>query len=53
MASRPKTYHRRRLSAEIISYAVWLYHSFSLSLHDVELILAERSMSVIHESVRA
>jgi transposase-like protein len=27
--------------AEIIQHAVWLYHCFSLSLRDVELILAE------------
>ena len=52
MASRPKTYHRHRFPAEIISYAVWLYHVFSLSLRDVELILAERGVSVTHESIR-
>ena len=44
MASRPKTYHRHRFPAEIISYAVWLYHVFSLSLRAVELILAERGV---------
>jgi putative transposase len=32
-------------------YAVWLYHVFSLSLRDVELILAERGVCVTHESV--
>jgi putative transposase len=31
---------------------VWLYHVFSLSLRDVELILAERGIEVTHESVR-
>jgi putative transposase len=35
------TYPRRRFSADIISRAVWLYHVFSLSLRNVELILAE------------
>ena len=37
---------------EIISVAVWLYHVFSLSLRDVELLLAERGLVVSHESVR-
>jgi putative transposase len=30
----------------------WLYHVFSLSLRDVELILAERGVIVSHESIR-
>ncbi len=38
--------------AEIISDAIWLYHVFSLSLRDVELILAERGITVTHESIR-
>ncbi len=39
----PDPHYRHRFPAEIISHAVWLYHVFSLSLRDVELILAERS----------
>ena len=31
---------------------MWLYHVFGLSLRDVELILAERGISVSHESIR-
>jgi putative transposase len=31
---------------------VWLYHVFSLSLRDVELILSERGIRVTHESIR-
>jgi putative transposase len=31
---------------------VWLYHVFSLSLRDVELILAERGVMLTHESIR-
>ncbi|WP_043342136.1 IS6 family transposase [Belnapia moabensis] len=46
------TYPGYRFPAEIISHAVWLYHIFSLSLRDVELILAERGVSVTHESIR-
>jgi putative transposase len=46
------TYPGYRFPAEIISHAVWLYHVFSLSLRDVELILAERGISVTRESIR-
>jgi putative transposase len=46
------TYPGHRFPAEIISHAVWLYHVFSLSLRDVELILAERGITVTHESIR-
>src|SRR5271167_1835618 len=38
----PDPHYRHRFPAEIISQAVWLYHVFSLSLRDVELLLAER-----------
>jgi putative transposase len=52
MTREPNSYHRHRFPAEIICHAVWLYHVFSLSLHDVELILAERGGVVTHESIR-
>src|SRR5437868_760384 len=52
MTPQPASYHRHRFPAEIISHAVWLYHVFSLSLRDVELILAERGVVVTHESIR-
>jgi hypothetical protein len=42
MTLEPASYPRHRFPAEIIRHAVWLYHVFSLSPHDVELILAER-----------
>ena len=41
-----------RFPAEVIRPAVWLYHVFSLSLRDVELILAGRGVIVTRESVR-
>ena len=41
-----------RFPAEVIQHAVWLYHCFSLSLRDVELILAARSIVVSYESIR-
>jgi putative transposase len=53
MTSEPASCRRHRFPAVIISHAVWLYHVFSLSLRDVELILAERGVSVTHESIRA
>jgi putative transposase len=52
MTLTPITYPGYRFPAEIISHAVWLYHVFSLSLRDVELILAERGIVVTHESIR-
>src|SRR5689334_13208905 len=52
MTPQPATYPRHRFPAEINSYAVWLYHVFSLSLRDIELSLAERGVAVTHESVR-
>jgi putative transposase len=52
MTSEFTTYPRYRFPAEVIRHAVWLYHLFSLSFRDVELILAERGISVSHESIR-
>ena len=48
----PDLHYRHRFPAEIISHAVWLYHVFSLSLRDVELLLAERGVVVSYESIR-
>ena len=52
MTSEPATYPGYRFPAEIISYAVWLYHVFGLSFREVELLLAERGITVSHESIR-
>jgi len=41
-----------RFPAEIINQAVWLYHCFSLSLREVELILAARGVVVSYETIR-
>lgn len=46
------TYPGYRFPDAITHHAVWLYHVFSLSLRDVELILAERGIMVAHESIR-
>jgi putative transposase len=48
----PDPHHRHRFPAEIICHAVWLYYVFSLSLRDVELLLAERGVVVSYETVR-
>src|SRR5271163_2775510 len=48
----PDPHYRHRFPAEIISHAVWLYHVFSLSLRDVELLLAERGVVVSYETIR-
>ena len=45
-------YRRHRFPIEIISHAVWLYHRFCLSFRDVEDLLAERGISVTHETIR-
>src|ERR687894_141589 len=52
MTPDPASYPGHRFPAEVIGHAVWLYHVFSLSLRDVELILAERGIVVSHESIR-
>jgi putative transposase len=41
-----------RFPRSVISYAVWAYHRFALSLRDVEDLLAERGVIVSYESVR-
>ena len=48
----PDPHYRHRFPAEVISHAVWLYHVFSLSLRDVELLPAERGIIVSYETVR-
>ena len=45
-------YRRHRFPIEISSHAVWLYHRFCLSFRDVEDLLAERGISVTHETIR-
>ena len=45
-------YRGHRFPAEIISHAVWLYHRFTLSLRDVEDLLAERGIMVSYEAIR-
>ena len=46
------SFKRHRLPAEVIRHAVWLYFRFTLSLRDVEEMLAERGVEVSYETVR-
>ena len=52
MTTLSNPYRGFRFPAEIIEHAVWLYHCFSLSLRDVETILAARGVVVSYESIR-
>jgi putative transposase len=51
MKAPPDPHYRHRFPAEVISHAVWLYHVFSLSFRDVELMLAERAIAVSYETI--
>jgi putative transposase len=53
MRMTPDPYRGFRVPAEITAHAVWLYHGFSLSLREVETILAQRGIVVSYESIRA
>jgi len=52
MTPSPNPYRGFRFPPAVIEHAVWLYHCFSLSLRDVELILAARGIVVSYESIR-
>lgn len=46
------SYSRHRFPPEIIQHSVWLYYRFSVSLRDVEDLLAQRGIDVSYETVR-
>jgi transposase-like protein len=48
----PLAYSGYRFPREIIQRAVWMYLRFTLSFRDVEELLAERGITVSHESIR-
>ena len=50
--ARDPLYQRHRFPPEVISYAVWLYFRFPLSLRMVEEMLAARGICVTYETVR-
>ena len=45
-------YHGFRFPKAIIQQAIWLYLHFTLSLREVEELLAERGIVVTYETVR-
>ena len=45
-------YKRHRFPADVIRQAVWLYFRCTLSLRDVEELLAQREIEVSYETVR-
>ena len=49
---RPISLKRHRFPPEVIRQAVWLYFRFTLSLRDVEELLAERGIDVTYETIR-
>ena len=46
------SYKGYRFPPEIIQQAIWLYLRFTLSLRDVEDLLAERGIAVSYEAIR-
>ncbi len=49
---KPLSFKRHRFTADVIRHAVWLYFRFSLSLRDVEELLAQRGIDVSYETIR-
>jgi len=49
----PISYKRHRFPPDVIRHAVWLYFRFTLSLRDVEELLAERGVEVSYETIRS
>jgi transposase-like protein len=47
----PISYARHQFPHVVIQYAVWLYLRFTLSVGDVEELLAQRSIIVNYETV--
>ncbi|WP_411194460.1 IS6 family transposase [Rhodococcus erythropolis] len=41
-----------RFPREIISHCVWLYHRFTISFREIELLMAERGIEVTYETIR-
>ncbi|WP_220463495.1 MULTISPECIES: IS6 family transposase [unclassified Rhodococcus (in: high G+C Gram-positive bacteria)] len=45
-------YKGLRFPREIISHCVWLYHRFTLSFREIELLMAARGIEVTYETIR-
>jgi hypothetical protein len=51
-STRSPLYRGYRFPPEIISWCVWLYYRFSVSLRDVAELMLARGIEVSHESIR-
>ena len=49
---KPLSFKRHRFPREMILHAVWLYFRFTMSLRDVEELMAERGVEVSYETIR-
>ena len=49
---KPISFNPHRFPADVIRQAVWLYFRFTLSIRDVEELLAQRGIEVSRETVR-
>jgi transposase-like protein len=49
---KPISFKRHRFPPDVIRLGIWLYYRFTLSLRDVEDLLAERGIDVNYETVR-
>ena len=48
----PVSFKRHRFPVDVIRHAVWLYFRFTLSLRDVEEMMAQRGIDASYETVR-
>jgi putative transposase len=48
----PISFKRHRFPPDVIRYAVWLYFRFTLSIRDVEELLAQRGIELSREAIR-
>lgn len=49
---KPISYKRHRFPPDVIQFAVWAYFRFTMSLRDVEDLLAYRGIEVSYETIR-
>ena len=52
MSPTSSRYRGFRFPDEIINQAVWLYHCFSLSLRELELLLTAQGVVVSYKAIR-
>lgn len=50
--TKPLSFKRYRFPPDVIRHAIWLYFRFTLSLRDVEEMMARRGIIVSREAIR-